>query len=444
MVYDLSLEKTILSSLLCDNRLIIGCLISIKPTYFYSTENKMIYSTMVNLYEKSSSFDFTAINSMTENKYFERISEIVDHESSSNIKIHIKIFTELFKKRYMQNICNKILQNIESGGSNKESINLMSECSMQMSINKNKLPISAHKLVSEMFDDIEKRQQTKGVGIKTGFTDLDNRINGLNKKQLILIAGRPGTGKSVLALNIAANISYHEDKVALVINLEMDNLQSLYRIVSEQGDIDKDTLLKGRILREKDREKLSLVSNKIYEKENKLFLYDVGTLTVEEIKAITKMYVNKYGVNVLIVDYLQLISNSGLSKGEQHHEVEHKARQLKLLAKDLDINVIALSQLNRKCEDRSGEDKRPKLSDLRDSGALEQDADVVLFTYQPFRHKNNLYGTDRKASIFEAEILTSKVREGVPGVDHVGWDGSKAKFYNIKIENPDSDERGEF
>ncbi len=240
------------------------------------------------------------------------------------------------------------------------------------------------------------------TGISTGFRDLDRKLAGLHPANLVVIAGRPGMGKSTLALNIAQNVAVHDKPVA-IFSLEMSREEIVSRMLCSTGRIDSQRLRTGR-LNDTDFTKLQTAANVLYKKP--VFVDDSPGLTVTEIRAKARRMRRRPGLSLIVVDYLQLMQGSGGENRQQ--EIAEISRSLKSLARELEVPVIACSQLNRSLEAR--EDKRPRLGDLRESGAIEQDADVVVFIY---RHE--YYHPEAQETRGTAEVAIAKHRQGATG-----------------------------
>ena len=240
------------------------------------------------------------------------------------------------------------------------------------------------------------------TGISTGFRDLDGKLAGLHPANLVVIAGRPGMGKSTLALNIAQNVAVHDKPVA-IFSLEMSREEIVSRMLCSTGRIDSQRLRTGR-LNDTDFTKLQTAANVLYKKP--VFVDDSPGLTVTEIRAKARRMRRRPGLSLIVVDYLQLMQGSGGENRQQ--EIAEISRSLKSLARELEVPVIACSQLNRSLEAR--EDKRPRLGDLRESGAIEQDADVVVFIY---RHE--YYHPEAQETRGTAEVAIAKHRQGATG-----------------------------
>ena len=255
--------------------------------------------------------------------------------------------------------------------------------------------------------DLEKLSQQKNeiTGIPTGFYDLDKVTSGLHENELIIIAARPAMGKTAFALNLATNIAMNTDKTVALFNMEMSGEQLAMRMLSSVGQIEQNKLRSGK-LEHHDWKKFNEAMSRLA--ETKLFIDDTAGMTISEIKAkCRRLYNSEGGLGVVIIDYLQLISGSARYAGNRQQEVSEISRSLKTLAMELNIPVIALAQLSRTVEGR--EDKRPLLSDLRESGSIEQDADIVAFLYREDYYTKQI-SIDENTS--KSEFIIAKNRSG--------------------------------
>lgn len=272
----------------------------------------------------------------------------------------------------------------------------------------------------EFVEDLEKRFDAKGelIGLSTGFNEIDRMLCGLQGGQLIVLAARPGMGKTTLALNIAENNALN-NKTALICSMEMSGRELTAKHVASIGAIEGRNLKTGLVT----DDEWPKVSNAIGELQNsKLIIDDQAALTISELKSKARMVKRKNGLDLIIVDYIQLMNGKG---GNRTEEISYITRNLKLIAKELDVPIIALSQLNRSLESRSN--KRPGLSDLRESGAIEQDADVIMFIY-----RDEYYNADSQHKDF-AEIIFGKQRNGDTGTIFLSTELNKSRFKNAEF-----------
>lgn len=259
----------------------------------------------------------------------------------------------------------------------------------------------------------------KLTGLPTGFDELNRRCGGFHGGEFILIAGRPGMGKSSFAVNIAESVAINDGKTVAIFNLEMPKESILKRILCSQALIDSSKILTGKFEGE-DWARLGRVLDKIAAAP--LYIDDSSTVTVSEIRAKCHRLKQTKGLSLVVIDYLQLMQGSGRTESRQQ-EIADISRSLKVMAKELDVPVIALSQLSRAVETR--QDKRPMLADIRESGSIEQDTDLVMFLY-----RDEYYNPDTEDKNI-AEVLIAKHRAGETGMFKLGWQGRYTKFINI-------------
>ncbi len=403
------LEKTALDKI-CDE---------VSEDMFYSEANKTIFKAM-----KSLSVEGIPVNSVTvcneldKNKQLskvggvEYISEIIDSvPSTANLNYYIKI---IFEKSILRNLIAKSTKIQEDCYEEKDNIVDIVENAERniLDVYNDKLGRDIKKLqdiLPEVQEEMEAlaESNTEFTGIRTGYYDFDNITRGLQKNQVIIIAARPGAGKSAFALNIALNAAIKEHKSVAFFSLEMGSEEIVKRMFSCVGKIDGDVLKTGK-LKNSDWKKWNEAMSEL--SDIKFYLDDAGGLTVSEIRRKCRKLKNSDdGLDLIVIDYLQLLSSSSKYAGQRVQEVSEISRDIKKLAMELQIPVIALAQLSRSVEQRRGEDGKPKLSDLRESGSIEQDADIVLFLH------SDEYGKYSSNLNRKIELLIAKHRAGSTG-----------------------------
>ncbi|MCR5655087.1 MAG: replicative DNA helicase [Lachnospiraceae bacterium] len=282
-------------------------------------------------------------------------------------------------------------------------------------------------ILKEAVDRIAKAYQTKGniTGIPTGFTDLDYKMAGLQNSDLVLVAARPSMGKTAFVLNIAHHVVTRENKSVAIFSLEMSEVQLINRMLSLESSVNAGKMRIGD-LNDEEWDNLLIGADRLG--KTKLFIDATPGITASELRSKCRKFKVENGLDLVIIDYLQLMSGSGkgAASDSRNQEISEISRSLKAVARELDVPVIALSQLSRSVEGRS--DKRPMLSDLRDSGAIEQDADVVMFIY-----RDDYYNKDSKEQGV-AEINIAKQRNGPIGTTKLAWLGEYTKFANLEGE----------
>lgn len=410
---------------------------------FYSEANRLIYKTMKELHVNNIPVDARTIcNELDKSKSLskvggvEYITEIINAvPSTANLNYYINI---IFEKAILRNLIAKSTKIQEDCYEEKDSIVDIVENAERniLSVYNDKLGRDIQRvqdILPEIQKNLEALSESKDeyIGIRTGFYDFDNMTRGLQKKQVIIIAGRPGCGKSAFALNIGLNAAIQSKKSVALFSLEMGADEITKRMFGCVGKIDGDVLKTGKLKNtdwKKWNEAMSELSN------TKFFIDDSGGLTVSEIRRKCRKLKNSDdGLDLIIIDYLQLLSSSAKYAGQRVQEVSEISRDIKKLAMELDVPVIALAQLSRSVEQRKGEDSKPRLSDLRESGSIEQDADIVLFLHSDEYGKYN-GNINRKV-----ELLVAKHRAGSTGSINLLFKMNTGSFDNF-VSRDDNNE----
>ncbi len=386
---------------------------------FYSEANKLIYKTMKDLHTNNIPVDAATVsNELDKSKSLskvggvEYITEIINSvPSTANLNYYIKI---IFEKSILRNLISRATQIQEDCYEEQDPIVDIVENAERsiLGVYNDRLGRDIKRIqdvLPEMQKQMEALAESKSefTGIRTGYYDFDNMTRGLQNKQVIIIAGRPGCGKSAFALNVALNAAIHEHKSIAFFSLEMGVEEITRRMFECVGKIDGDVLKTGKLKNtdwKKWNEAMSILG------DTKFFIDDSGGLTVSEIRRKCRKLKNSQdGLDLIVIDYLQLLSSSAKYAGQRVQEVSEISRDIKKLAMELDVPVIALAQLSRSVEQRKGGDAKPKLSDLRESGSIEQDADIVLFLH------SDEYGTYNGNINRKIELLVAKHRAGNTG-----------------------------
>ena len=282
--------------------------------------------------------------------------------------------------------------------------------------------VPIRQIVLNAMDRIEYASNIKGnvTGISTGFTDLDSRTAGFQPSDFILIAARPSMGKTALALNIAQHAVLKENRCVAIFSLEMSKEQLTNRLFAMESHVDSQKIRTGEL---SEQEWADLIESAGIIGESRLIIDDTPAISVQEMRSKCRKYKMEFGLEMIIIDYLQLMSGIGRSSDSRQQEISDISRSLKALARELNVPVVSLSQLSRAVESRS--DHRPMLSDLRESGAIEQDADVVMFIYRDDYYNQD---SDKKGI---AEVIIAKQRNGPIGTVELSWQPSLTKFANL-------------
>ena len=431
--HDLEAEQAIIGSMLTDRDAVISAIEILKEEDFYREDNKAIYTAILNLYNRAEPFDIITVKSELESmgkfeqvgglEYLAELPEKVP--TTANAMKYIKIVEEKSTLRRLIKTANEIIElgyspteDVEDimEGAEKKIFNIMQEKNQ-----KGYAPIKD--VLVESFTKLEELYNRKQhiTGVPSGFTELDYRTAGFHGSELILIAARPAMGKTAFALNIATNAAVKANVPVAVFSLEMSKEQLVNRILCSESMVDSNKVRTGK-LEEDDWTKLAGAIGPLSEAE--IFIDDTPGINITEIRAKCRKLKLEKNIGMVVIDYLQLIQGSNKRGGSREQEISEISRSLKILAKELDVPVIALSQLSRAAEQRP--DHRPMLSDLRESGAIEQDADIVMFLY-----RDDYYNQDSEKKDI-AEIIIAKHRGGSTGTVELLWLGSYTKFVNLE------------
>lgn len=431
--HDIEAEQAVLGSMLTDVDAVVDAIEILKPEDFYREDNKNIYEAMLNLYGKAEPIDVITVKSeLTSMGKFEVVGGL---EYLATLPDKVPTTTNAIKYIHIveeKSILRKLIKTandlISLGYAQNEDIDVIIEQAEKKIFDimqgKNQKGYTALKdILVESFAEIEKlyNQKEAITGIPTGFADLDYKTAGLHKSDLILIAARPAMGKSAFALNIATNAAINAKVPVIIFNLEMSKSQLVNRMLCSEAMVDSNKIRTGK-MDEEDWVKLATALGPL--SEAPIYIDDTPGITVSEIRAKCRKLKLEKDIGLVVIDYLQLIQGSGKKNASREQEISEISRSLKILAKELDIPVVALSQLSRAAEQRA--DHRPMLSDLRESGAIEQDADIVMFLY-----RDDYYNPDTEKKNI-AEIILAKHRAGSTGTIELLWLGNYTKFANIE------------
>jgi replicative DNA helicase len=429
-------EESLLSGILIDNDTLLDVVDIISPEDFYRSAHQKIFSGIVELFSKNEPVDLvTLTNALKERGNLEEIggaiylATLVDTVPLAvNAKHYAKIVHDKATLRRLIEKANDIAKECFEDRGNVDEIIDFAESSI-FEISKNKHKQSFYR-ISEIIDGnietLEERQGNKALvtGVPTGFTRLDNLISGLQQSELIILAARPSMGKTALALNIARNAAVDANVPVAVFSLEMSKEQLSMRLLCSEARIDS-SRLRGGFFSMEDWRKLTDAAGVL--SDTSIFIDDTPDISAMEIRAKARRLKMEKDIGLVIIDYLQLMKGR-MSAERRDLEISEISRSLKALAKELNIPVMALSQLNRMLEQRN--DKQPRLSDLRESGALEQDADVVAFIY-----RDEIYNSDdNNPKKGTADILIRKNRNGPTGEATLTFLDSYTRFENIAFE----------
>jgi replicative DNA helicase len=414
-------EQAVLGAMLLSRDAIAKVVEILRPDSFYYENHSIIYKVIVELFEKGLPVDLVSVTDELRRRqlldkvggtvYLTSLLEVVP--TSANVEYYSQIVVEKDLLRRLINVGTEI---VSFGYREDESPEYLVDKAEQLifeiaETHRLTGPIPLRELLAKSFKEIERLHQTGKpyTGIPTGFTDLDRKTGGFQPSDLILVAARPGMGKTSFCLNIAQHVAMNEKLPVAIFSLEMSSFQLALRMLGSEAGIDIHRLRTGQI-KENEWPKLAKAFGRLAEAP--IYVDDTPNLTVMEMRARARRLKAERGLSLLIVDYLQLIRLPDKNKSE-HQEISEISRGLKSLARELDIPVIAISQLSRAVETRA--ERRPQLSDLRGSGGLEQDADVVIFLYRENYYKSSQSLEEESETPDEVEIIIAKQRNGPTG-----------------------------
>ncbi len=426
---NLEAEQSVLGSMIIDKNAIVRATESLKSDDFYRDSHKVIFSGIMELFQKDIPIDMITLiehlksveklDSAGGISYITEISNSVP--SIANLNSYVKIVEEKAILRRLIRASNEIIEKTYSGQDVVENVidfaqKKVFDIAEKRSTNDYE-PISS--VLERGFLEIERLFNNKGAitGIPTGFKDLDAKTSGFQKGDMVLIAARPSMGKTTFALNIAQQAALRAGKSVVIFSLEMSKEQLAYKLLCAEANVDMLKLRTGN-LDDEDWENIARASGPLA--AAKIYIDDTAGVSVMEMRAKCRRIKMEYGVDLIMIDYLQLMSGSGESRQQEVSEI---SRSIKALAKEMQCPVVALSQLSRAPEQRA--DHRPMLSDLRESGSIEQDADVVMFLY-----RDEYYNKETEEKNV-AECIIAKQRNGPVGTVKMAWLGQYSKFGNL-------------
>ncbi|MCX5718829.1 MAG: replicative DNA helicase [Nitrospirae bacterium] len=422
-------EQSILGAILIDNDALPRALEIIDIDDFYKQSHRKIFNAMVELFEKSEPIDLITITDCLKRReeidavggvfYLSSLVNMIP--TAANIKYHSKIVRERALLRGLLRSANEIASRVyEDNYEAEELVDYAEKSIFDVSDKRIKASfVTLKEVIKSSFEMIEHLYDKKEVitGIPSGFRDLDDLTTGFQKGDLVVVGGRPSMGKTALALNIAQYVGLEVKEPVAIFSLEMAKEQLAFRMLCSEAMVNSNSIRKGFIKKE-DWHKLTSAASNLTGAP--IFIDDSSAITVLELRAKARRLKMEHGLSLVIVDYLQLMKGKG-SFERREQEISDISRSLKALAKELNVPVVAVSQLNRSVEQRRP--PKPILADLRESGAIEQDADVILFLY-----RNEIYNKDAKKG--EAEIIVAKQRNGPTGIVNLTFISNCTRFLN--------------
>ena len=427
-------EQSVLGSILLDKEAMISVSETLVPEDFYKEAHKVIYESMLKLYNSQSEIDLiTLTDELRDQGYLDDIGGIAYITSlstvvttTSNIKYYVNIVKEKSISRQLISAANDII-NLGYDGSAKVEYVLENAEKKIFDISQERAtndfqPIN--QVISEALSMLEKLYEEKNdvTGLTTGFRDLNKKINGLQRSDLLLIAARPAMGKTAFALNLVQNAALKGDASVAVFSLEMSKEQLVQRMIASQSTVELKKIKTGTLA---DNDWPRITDGMAILSGAKIHIDDTPGIKISELRSKCRKLKIEKGLDLVLIDYLQLMEGEGQNESRQQ-EIAKISRSLKILAKELDCPVVALSQLSRAPEQRA--DHRPMLSDLRESGSIEQDADIVMFLY-----RDEYYNPDTEKKNI-GEVIVAKNRHGETGTVELVWFGGIQKFADKMIE----------
>ena len=436
MPHNIDAEKSLLGAVFLSKYALQSAVEELRPESFYSDAHAKIFSVIADLAENNTPIDITTVTAELEKRKLlkqvgdvEYLTEIVNYvPTAANASEYIKIIEEKYIRRALIEAATDIATNGMSSSDNIGEILDTAEKNI-LNVSKNRKGSEFKPIQDVLFKaqaDIEKLSQLKGeiTGVPTGFYAIDKITSGLHANELIIIAARPAMGKTAFALQLALNMAVNAKRTVALFNMEMGAEQLVNRMLASAGQIEQNKLKTGR-LEHTDWKRVNEAISRLA--DTKIFIDDTPGMTVGEIRAKCRRLANSAsGLDAVIIDYLQLISGGARYAGQRQQEVSEISRSLKTMAMELEVPVIALAQLSRSVEGR--EDKRPLLSDLRESGSIEQDADIVSFLYRDdyYNKESKLEGDASKS-----EFIIAKHRNGPTATVELLFQKNTSSFFNL-------------
>ena len=431
--HDTEAEQAVIGSMLTDKDAIISAIEVLKTDDFYREDNKTIFEAILNLYNRSEAVDIITLKAELSSmgkldavgglEYLAELPEKVP--TTANAIKYIRIVEE---KALMRNLIKTANDIIKLGYDETQDVEVLMDQAEKkifetIQAKNQKGYVAIKDILVDTFTELEQlyNQKQHITGVPSGFTDLDYKTAGLHNSELIIVAARPAMGKSAFALNIATYAATRANTPVAIFSLEMSKEQMVNRILCSEALVDSNKVRTGRI---DDEEWGKLADASGILSESKIFIDDTPGISIMEIRAKCRKMKLEKDIGLVVIDYLQLVSGTGKRGASREQEIAEISRSLKILAKEINVPVIALSQLARGVEQRP--DHRPMLSDLRESGSIEQDADLVMFLYRDDYYNEN----SEKRNI--AEVIIGKNRAGSTGTVEIAWLGNYTKFANLE------------
>ena len=437
--YDLEIEKAVLGAIMTSTRVIDEVYDQLKVDFFHSENHRVIFKAILELYKQDRAIDIYTLKNLLQSQneldmigglpYITMLKSFVF--GSSHVYDHIEELRDLYVKRSLQTYAKSLdLESIKGEKRSKELLDFAEKELFELGdVFLNNATIDLAETIDDILANIQNHLEhgSKDDGVPTGFYELDQNLNGgWKNSDLIIIAARPGMGKTAFTLSMARKMALEHKKRVAFFTLEMPPEQLGTRLLAAECEIPMNKLQNKEFTQ---NELLDLEKGSKNLKEAKIIFDDVPGLSIFDLRAKARRMKTVHNIDIIIIDYLQLMTvGTAFKSGNREQEISLISRNLKILAKELDIPIIALSQLNRNIETRGTtvESKRPKLSDLRESGAIEQDADIVSFIFRPEQYATEVEEYEKDL----AEIIVGKFRNGQPSITNLKFEGKYVRFSN--------------
>lgn len=431
--HSIEAEQSVIGSMIMDREAIVVASEIVLGDDFYNKQYGIVFDTMVELNDEGKPVDLVTLQDRLKEKdvppevsSLEFIGDLIRAvPTSANIKYYANIVAEKSTLRKLIRLNEEIANTCYVGKESLEDILADTEKRVFDLVQRRNTGefVPIRQVVMNAMDNIERASHNQGnvTGVATGFLDLDYRTAGMQPSDLILVAARPSMGKTAFVLNVAQYVAFKQNKTVAIFSLEMSKEQLVNRLLSLESHVDSQHIRTGN-LTDQEWEKLIESGNVIG--NSNLIIDDTPGISIAELRSKCRKYKMEHNLSMIIIDYLQLMSGSGRGSDSRQQEISDISRSLKAVARELSVPVLALSQLSRAVEQRP--DHRPMLSDLRESGAIEQDADVVMFIYRDDYYNHD---TDKKDV---AEIIIAKQRNGPIGTIELAWLPNYTKFANME------------
>nr|WP_297913479.1 replicative DNA helicase [uncultured Allomuricauda sp.] len=439
------LEEVVLGAMMIDKKGVDEVIDILHPDVFYKDAHKYVYEAIFTLFESSEPVDLLTVSSQLKREgkleaiggdfYLIKLTQKV--ASSAHIEFHARIILQKYIQRSLIKISNEIIEEAYNEGT--DVFDLLDNAEAKLyditQVNLKRTEETEQNKVIQAKKKIEEISNKEGLsGIPSGFDKLDKLTSGWQPSDLVIVAARPGMGKTALTLSMARNIAVNSKIPVAFFSLEMSSVQLITRLISSETGLSSEKLRTGQL----EKHEWEQLNTGVKSLENApLFIDDTPSLSIFDLRAKARRLASQHKIQLIVIDYLQLMTAGGSQKGgNREQEISTISRNLKALAKELNVPVIALSQLSRAVETRGGS-KRPILSDLRESGAIEQDADIVSFIYRPEYYKIDEWDDEeRTPTQGQAEFIVAKHRNG--GLDNIRlkFIGALGKFDNLEDYDP--------